>query len=357
MSFPCSSTPYFPQVRFAARMLATAALLGALNISAASSAVNSKPGGFQYFVGIVGNPSVPDISWSDEELEQIKALGVNMVQLSIAWGGKPANEVLNLEDLDAEQRAKWAFRIKQAKKHGLKTIAQFGVPRFISYNPLQPACILDPAILKKTEEQLTDFMTSFPEVDDVLVYTFDQQSWLCSEFGPCPRCSGVPLDDRVPGFLNMLNATMQKCRPNSRLWWKPWELTKGQVVMILDKVNPAHFGLVLNPSTSNEVYPFNDRSFKSDLGVKRFVQLAKVEALLRALLFDAERPSRDLKRRAIALLEQRGQLDALQAELALKLLSDAVRTVTRSDREPLLKALAVVRLAFPDVVVPGAVPM
>jgi hypothetical protein len=85
----------------------------------------------------------------------------------------------------------------------------------------------------------------------------------------------VPLDDRVPGFLNMLNATMQKCRPNTRLWWKPWELTKGQVVMILDKVNPAHFGLVLNPSTSNEVYPFNDRSFKSDLGVKRFVQLAK----------------------------------------------------------------------------------
>jgi hypothetical protein len=84
-----------------------------------------------------------------------------------------------------------------------------------------------------------------------------------------------------------------------------------------------------------------------------FVQLAKVEALLRALLFDAERPSRDLKRRAIALLEQRGQLDPLQAELALRLLSDAVRTVTRSDREPLLKALAVVRLAFPEVVVPG----
>ena len=37
------------------------------------------PAGFKYFIGIVGNPSVPDISWSDEELEQIKALGVNMV--------------------------------------------------------------------------------------------------------------------------------------------------------------------------------------------------------------------------------------------------------------------------------------
>ena len=232
-------------------------------------------GGFKYFVGIVGNPSVPDISWSDEQLEQIKALGVNMVQLSIAWGGKPANEVLNLEDLDKEQREKFAFRIKQAKKHGLKTIAHFGIPRMLNYSPVRPACILDPAIQKKYQELLGDFMTSFPEVDDVLVYTFDQQAWLCSEFGPCPRCTGVPLDGRVPEFLNMLNETMQKCRPNTRLWWKPWELSRGQVVAILDRVKPDHFGLALNPSTSNEVYPFNDRSFKSDLGVRRFVTLAR----------------------------------------------------------------------------------
>ena len=67
---------------------------------AGNLSVATQPGGFKYFVGIVGNPSVPDISWSDEELEQIKALGVNMVQLSIAWGNKPANEVLNLEDMD-----------------------------------------------------------------------------------------------------------------------------------------------------------------------------------------------------------------------------------------------------------------
>ena len=242
---------------------------------AGNSPVATQPGGFKYFVGIVGNPSVPDISWSDEELEQIKALGVNMVQLSIAWGNKPANEVLNLEDMDKEQRTKFAFRIKQAQKHGLQTIAQFGIPRVIKADPVQPACIMDPAVRKKYTELLTDFMTSFPEVDDVLVYTFDQHAWLCSEFGPCPRCSGVPLDERVPDFLNLLNDTMQKCRPNTRLWWKPWELSRGQVVAILDKVKPDHFGLVLNPSTSNEVYPFNDRSFKSDLGVKRLVQMAK----------------------------------------------------------------------------------
>jgi hypothetical protein len=223
----------------------------------------------------VGNPSVPDTRWSDEQLEQIKDLGVNMVQLSIAWGHKPADEVLNLEDLDAGQREKFAYRIQQAQKHGLKTIAHFGIPRMLNYAPVQPACVLDPAIREKYSQLLGDFMASFPEVDDVLVYTFDQRAWLCSEFGPCPRCSGVPLHERVPDFLNLLNDTMRQARPNTRLWWKPWELSKGQVVMILNRVDASNFGLVLNPSTSNEVYPFDDGSFKSDLGVRRLVQLAR----------------------------------------------------------------------------------
>ena len=113
------------------------------------SAPMENPGGYKYFIGIVGNPSSPDISWSDDELTKIKALGVNMVQLSIAWGGKPADEVLNLEDLDAEQRAKFAFRIKQAKKHGLRTIAHFGVPRMLNYSPVRPACIMDPAVQRE----------------------------------------------------------------------------------------------------------------------------------------------------------------------------------------------------------------
>ncbi len=261
--------------RFTTFALLLGASLTLPSFASAPSEPSRKPGGYDLFVGIVGNPSVPDISWSDEQLEQIKALGVNMVQLSIAWGGKPANEVLNLEDLDPEQRAKFAFRIRQAKKHGLKTIAHFGIPRVINHNPVRPACVLDAAVQNKYRDMLTDFMVSFPEVDDVLVYTFDQQAWLCSEFGPCPRCTGVPLDERVPAFLNMLNATMQKCRPNTRLWWKPWELSRGQVVAILKDIHPEHFGLVLNPSTSNEVYPFNERSFKSDLGIKRFVQLSR----------------------------------------------------------------------------------
>ena len=226
-------------------------------------------------IGIVGNPSCPEIDWSDAQLSKIQDLGVNMLQLSIAWGGKPANEVLNLEDLDEEQRAKFTFRIQQAKKFGFRTLAHFGVPRMLNYSPVQPACIMDPAIREKYAALLTDFLKTFPDVHDILLYTFDQQAWLCSEYGPCPRCSGLPLHERLPGFLDCMNEAMQKQQPGAILWWKPWELTKGQTQMVVQNVNPAHFGLMLNPSTSNEVYPLNDRSFKSDLGVRRLVNMAK----------------------------------------------------------------------------------
>jgi len=229
---------------------------------------------FEYVIGIVGNPSSPEIEWSDEQLSRIKELGVNMLQLSIAWGGKPANEVINLEDLDAEQRAKFAFRIEQAKKHGFRTLAHFGVPRMLNFAPVRPACILEDSVRKHYADLLTDFLRSFPDVHDILIYTYDQQAWICSEYGPCPRCSGLPLHDRLPGFMNHLKDTMQRVQPGSRLWWKPWELTKGQTQNIVERMDPEHFGLMLNPSTSNEVYPFNDRSFKSDLGVKRLVRMA-----------------------------------------------------------------------------------
>ncbi len=69
----------------------------------------------------------------------------------------------------------------------------------------------------------------------------------------CPRCSGLPLHERLPDFINLLSETI-------RIWWKPWELSKGQTVAILDKVNPKHFGLMCT-SSNEKLYPFNDRSF------------------------------------------------------------------------------------------------
>ena len=236
------------------------------------------PYGFKYFCGLVGSPSDPNISWSDDELEQIKGLGVNMLQLNIAWGGRPGGEVLNMEDLNDSQLAKWKFRVSQAKKHGFVTMAQFGVPQVLykgsGWSVVQPACILDPVIRDKYTRLLGEFCDRFPTVDNILLYTYDQDSWQCSEFGPCPRCSGIPLDERLSGFLNLMNEAMQKHHPGITLWWKPWEISNGQAVKIVKEMNPSHLGLILNPSCANEVYPFNDRAFKSDLGIKRTVQIA-----------------------------------------------------------------------------------
>ena len=95
-----------------------------------------------------------------------------------------------------------------------------------------------------------------------------------ASFGPCPRCSGIPLDERLSAFLNLMNEALQKHHPGITLWWKPWEISSGQAVKIAKEVKASHFGLVLNPSSANEVYSFDDRSFKSDVGIKRIVQVA-----------------------------------------------------------------------------------
>lgn len=248
------------------------------NVQAQKKNDPSKNGraGFEYFIGIVGSPStIQDMKWNDEQLIQLKDLGVNMLQLSIAWGGKPGNEVINLEDLDdPKQMEMWKYRVQQCEKHGFKTLAHFGIPRMLNFDPVKPACISDPAVQQEYVKRVKKFMSDFPTVNDMLVYTFDQQAWICSEFGPCPRCSGIPISDRLSHFLNLLKDAMVESRPNgeARLWWKPWELSKGQTLEIVKGVSEGNFGLMLNSSTSNEVYPFNDGSLKSDLGLKRLVQ-------------------------------------------------------------------------------------
>lgn len=260
-----------------------ALLLGTQTTFAAKKSTANSPqngrAGFDYFIGLVGNPSaIEDIRWDDEQMQGLKDLGCNMLQLSLAWGGKPDNEVINIEDLeDPVQIEKWKYRVSQCKKFGFKPLAHFGIPRMLNFDPVKPACILDPEIQQKYVGLIKKFMTTFPEVNDILVYTFDQQAWLCSEFGPCPRCTGIPLSERLPQFINLLKSTMQECRPNEQtmLWWKPWELSKGQTIEIIKNIDPKGFGIMLNSSTSNEVYPFNDGSLKSDLGVKRFIQYAR----------------------------------------------------------------------------------
>ncbi len=64
------------------------------------------PRPFQTRVGLLGNPNSSDpfrfwklVPWSDENLARLKALGFNMAQVNVAWGPRPGDEPLNLEDV------------------------------------------------------------------------------------------------------------------------------------------------------------------------------------------------------------------------------------------------------------------
>jgi hypothetical protein len=50
-------------------------------------------------VALLGCPVRPDLPWTLENLEKLKALGFNTMQLNLAWGYRPGDEPLNLEDV------------------------------------------------------------------------------------------------------------------------------------------------------------------------------------------------------------------------------------------------------------------
>ena len=200
---------------------------------------------FEYVSGIVGHPTTPDIAWSDEQLTALKAQGVNTLQLSIAWSWRPAGEVLNLENLDEPQHVtEWHRRIAQARKFGFRTLAHFGLP--VGPQADATTCILDPQVREGYAGRLHRFFLDFPDVDDVMIYTYDQLAWLCSEFGDCPRCHGIPLHERLTPFLEAMVDAVRGAKPGARLWWEPWELSAGQTYAIMDRIRPDNFGLILH---------------------------------------------------------------------------------------------------------------
>lgn len=233
--------------------------------------MSKKP--FRWIGGIVGNPEVLETDWNDGQMEALRDLGINLLQLNLGWGGRPGGEVLNMEDLDDDKLAQFRYRVKQAGKYGMDVMPHFGLPQLLNvkegYSVITPACILDPNVVGKYTSKLTEFLRQFPEIDNVMIYTFDQDSWLCSEFGDCPRCSGVPLHERLPNFLNQLQAALQRGRAGARLWWQPWEISAGQTYRIMKAVDPEHFGIIVNNSIA-ETYPSNT----SDLWVKNTIRIA-----------------------------------------------------------------------------------
>jgi len=211
--------------------------------------------------------------WSRESLARLKEAGFTQVQLNLAWGARPDDEPLNLEDLvdptptiaerspqtielrctpgpEARRlrRASIAERLALARAAGLKTLFHFGAPynRHQHYGDTPPNCLCDAGVLDRYEDLIRRFATDFCGVDDLLVYTYDQDAWLCGEFGGCPRCNGVPLHERLPPFLERLCRTWREISPAGRLWWEPWELSAGQVHACIGQMAPDGFGLALH---------------------------------------------------------------------------------------------------------------
>lgn len=234
-------------------------------------------GVLEYKVGFLGIPNsavqfampIP-VPWTQDTIGQLKKLGFNTIQVNLAWGRRNGDEPLNIEDvvqLSPEQeqqypqvvplrcqpgaearqkrRAELRQRIALCRQAGLRTIFHFGAPynAHARYGDGPPNCLMDGKVTRRYELLLEVFAREFPGVDDILVYTYDQDAWLCNEFGPCPRCLGIPLHERVVPFLDRMTAAWRVHSPRGRLWWEPWELSAGQVLACVERVKPEGFGV------------------------------------------------------------------------------------------------------------------
>ncbi len=253
---------------------------------------------FQMRVGFLGNPNSAEpfkywqvVPWSDENLDRLKTLGFDAIQVNVAWGPRPGDEPLNLEDVvelpaaladeypqpvplncdpSPERRVQRRNDLRQRSvachRLGLRTIFHFGAPynAHMRYGDGPPNCISDQRTAQRYEILLASFARDFPEVDDILVYTYDQDAWLCSEFGPCPRCLGTPLHERLPKFLGRLSTAWQSYRPQGRLWWEPWELSAGQVYACVPRLPIQGFGLALHANVAEVMATYSaDRWLKN----------------------------------------------------------------------------------------------
>src|SRR5690606_23997813 len=131
-----------------------------------------------------------------------------------------------------------------------------------------PQCISDPAVAERYTEALGGFATAFPDVDDLLLYMYDQDAWLCSEFEGCDRCAGVPLHERAPAFLNAIAAAWAAARPGGRTWWEPWELSAGQTLAAISRMEPGSTGLIMHSTIAEVISTMAaDRFFRNAAGL------------------------------------------------------------------------------------------
>ncbi len=260
-------------------VVATAMIIVALGMShAARGAGIGQGANLQYRVGFLGQPAscepqwIRTVAWNKENVDKLKDLGFTVIQVDVAWT-RPEDEILNLEDIVeltpdqqrlypqpvplrsrpgaegfAARRETLRHRIALAKKAGMRTLLLVGAPYNAHgrYGDAPPNCILDEKTVKRHILMLERLAQVLPGLDDLQVYTYDVDAWLCSEFGQCPRCRGVPLHQRLVGFVETLASTWHQVNPDGRVWWEPWELSSGQGLKCIEALKPEGLGLVMH---------------------------------------------------------------------------------------------------------------
>jgi hypothetical protein len=178
-----------------------------------------------------------------------------------------------------------------ARQHGLRTLFHFGSP-YMDRKPYTGDVpriaqnvdsvtfdswydILNPKVRGHELALLREFRREFPEVDDILVYTYDQDAWQTPEFQYNKFSYGIPLSERLPGYLEALHQIWTEGRTGkARLWWEPWELSAGQVYAVLPKLPRSDFGLMIHANIAEaqlampvDVWFRNTARMCRDLGI------------------------------------------------------------------------------------------
>ena len=235
----------------------------------------------------------------DIHLEALKTMGIDTLFLNIAWS-RPWLDSVNLEDIAVSstypafsaddypaRRQEFITRLDAAKRHHMKTMGLFGIPRYLDFSlyperyrelmgstqstisELQNICVSHSSTLKLYSELVENLLTDAGALDGMLVYTFDELAEVCAVDSDCPRCRGISLEQRIPVFLNALFDNLQKIKPGFELWWEPWELSESQVYAVCEKLNPAI--TISVHSTINEVYFVNT----PDIFVRNLARLCR----------------------------------------------------------------------------------
>ena len=90
----------------------------------------------------------------------------------------------------------------------------------------------NPKLVEYETTLLREFRKEFPEVNDILVYTYDQDAWQAWQYGSVQFSRGIPLHERLPKYLKKLHNVWTEGRSDHRMWWEPWELSAGQIYKV-----------------------------------------------------------------------------------------------------------------------------